>query len=333
MPETSPLAITMGEPAGVGPDIVLTLYARRAELGLPSFGLYAPLALIQKRAERLGLKFPIKSVLPDYVGEAFDDTLPVVSLEGTVADNPGVPVPDTAKVVIESIDRAVADVRAGSMRALVTAPIQKSVLYGAGFTHQGHTDYLSELCKDGNASPRGVMMVVGAGMRVVPVTVHVPLEEVPWRLTTNLIVTTCRTLHEALKRRFAIDEPRIALTGLNPHAGESGSMGDQERTVIKPAISMLAEGGIVVEGPLPADTAFAPEMRKKFDVIVAMYHDQALIAIKTLAFDEAVNVTLGLPIVRTSPDHGTALELAGTGKASIKSFENAVRLADELARV
>lgn len=333
MPETRPLAITMGEPAGVGPDIVLTLYARRAELGLPAFGVYAPLGFIQKRAERLGLKFPIKNVLAEYVGEEFDETLPVVSLEGTVADNPGMPVPETARVVIDSIDQAFADVRSDKMRALVTAPIQKSVLYGAGFTHQGHTDYLSELCANGANHPLGVMMLVGAGLRVVPVTVHVPLQEVPWRLTTNLIVTTCRTLHEALRRRFVIDEPRIALTGLNPHAGESGLMGEQERTVIKPAIAALAEVGIAVEGPIPADTAFVPDMRKRFDAIVAMYHDQALIPIKTLAFEEAVNVTLGLPIVRTSPDHGTALELAGTGKASARSFENAVRLADELSRV
>lgn len=332
MAQRVPLAITMGEPAGVGPDIILEMYRRRVELGLPPFSVYGPLGFFQKRAERLGVDVPIKSVLPEYVAEAFDEALPVVSLDGHIADEPGRPVPDTAQTVINAIDRAVADVMAGTARAVVTAPIQKSVLYGAGFEHPGHTEFLAELCRaDGNAA-HPVMMLAAGDLRVVPVTVHVPLHEVPWRLTTSLIAKTVRTLHSSLTGRFGLDAPKIGLTGLNPHAGENGALGDQETTVIGPAIAALAEGGIEVEGPLPADSAFAPGVREGFDAIVAMYHDQALIPIKALAFDEAVNVTLGLPIVRTSPDHGTALEVAGSGKASIKSFANAVRLADDLTR-
>lgn len=332
MAELAPLAITMGEPAGVGPDIVLQIYAKRVELGATPFAVYGPVGFYQKRAERLGLKFKIKSVLSEYVKEAFAEVLPVISLDGQVADNPGLPVPGTAQLVIESIERAVADIKAGAMRALVTAPIQKSVLYGAGFTHPGHTEFLAELCRKGDKTPMPVMMLVAGDLRVVPVTVHVPLHEVPWRLTTNLIVSTCRTLHAALKGPFAIKEPRIGMTGLNPHAGEGGSIGEQEAQVIIPAIAALKAEGIAIEGPLPADTAFIPERRKRFDAVVAMYHDQALIPIKALAFEEVVNVTLGLPIVRTSPGHGTGLDLAGTGKASIRSFANAVRLADDLTR-
>ena len=332
MAEPKPLAITMGEPAGVGPDIVLQIFARRVELGTPAFGVYGSLGLMQKRAERLGLDLKIKSILAEYVSEAFDETLPVISLEGSVADSPGLPVPESAPLVIEAIDRAVADVRAGLMRGLVTAPIHKSVLYGAGFSHQGHTDYLAELSKADGKAPHAVMMLAHGDFRVVPTTVHVPLHEVPWRLTTNLIVTTCRTVHAALTGPFGIRTPRIGMTGLNPHAGEDGTLGDQERTIIAHALKTLAAEGIEVAGPLPADTAFAPHMRKAFDAIIAMYHDQALIPIKALAFDEAVNVTLGLPFVRTSPDHGTALDLAGTGKVSIKSFANAIRLADDLTR-
>jgi len=332
MPALKPLAITMGEPGGVGPDIALQLYARRLKIDAAPFAIYAPLAFLQKRAERLGLDIKFKPVLPEYAIETFAEALPVVSLDGEVPDAPGELSAANAPVVITAIERAVADVRSGVMRGLVTAPIQKSILYRAGFNFPGHTEFLAELCANGKAVPVPVMMLTAGTLRVVPVTVHVPLHEVAWRLTTKLIAQTGRIVHAALRDRLAIKTPRLAVTGLNPHAGEDGAMGDHEVKVIRPAIEALSAEGIDVTGPLPADTAFTPDNRTKYDAIIAMYHDQALIPIKALAFDEAVNVTLGLPIIRTSPDHGTALALAGTGNASIKSFANALRLADNLTR-
>lgn len=332
MPALKPLAITMGEPGGVGPDIALQLYSRRLKIDAAPFAIYAPLAFLQQRAERLGLDIRFKPVLPEYAADTFAEALPVVSLEGEVPDRPGELSPDTAQMVITAIERAVADVKSGVMRALVTAPIQKSILYRAGFNFPGHTEFLAELCANGKAVPVPVMMLAAGTLRVVPVTVHVPLHEVAWRLTTKIIASTGRVVHAALRDRFAIKTPRLAMTGLNPHAGEDGAMGDHEVKVIRPAIEALKGEGIDVTGPLPADTAFTPDNRTRYDAIIAMYHDQALIPIKALAFDEAVNITLGLPIVRTSPDHGTALTLAGTGNASIKSFANALRLADNLTR-
>lgn len=332
MPALRPLAITMGEPGGVGPDIALQLYSRRLKIDAAPFAIYAPLAFLQQRAERLGLDIKFKPVLPEYAADTFAEALPVVSLEGEVPDRPGELSPDTAQMVITAIERAVADVKSGVMRALVTAPIQKSILYRAGFNFPGHTEFLAELCANGKAVPVPVMMLAAGTLRVVPVTVHVPLHEVAWRLTTKIIASTGRVVHAALRDRFAIKTPRLAMTGLNPHAGEDGAMGDHEVKVIRPAIEALKGEGIDVTGPLPADTAFTPDNRTRYDAIIAMYHDQALIPIKALAFDEAVNITLGLPIVRTSPDHGTALTLAGTGNASIKSFANALRLADNLTR-
>lgn len=332
MPALKPLAITMGEPGGVGPDIALQLYSRRLKIDAAPFAIYAPLAFLQQRAERLGLDIKFKPVLPEYAADTFAEALPVVSLEGEVPDRPGELSPDTAQMVITAIERAVADVKSGVMRALVTAPIQKSILYRAGFNFPGHTEFLAELCANGKAVPVPVMMLAAGTLRVVPVTVHVPLHEVAWRLTTKIIASTGRVVHAALRDRFAIKTPRLAMTGLNPHAGEDGAMGDHEVKVIRPAIEALKGEGIDVTGPLPADTAFTPDNRTRYDAIIAMYHDQALIPIKALAFDEAVNITLGLPIVRTSPDHGTALTLAGTGNASIKSFANALRLADNLTR-
>jgi 4-hydroxythreonine-4-phosphate dehydrogenase len=232
--------------------------------------------------------------------------------------------------VIESIDRATADVLNGRARALVTAPVQKEMLYEAGFRFPGHTEYLGEIAsRTGNPSTP-VMMLACDELRVVPVTIHVPLSAVPTLLTTNLIVETAEIVARELASRFRIASPRLAIAGLNPHAGEGARIGIEERDTIIPAVERLRARGIAATGPHPADAMFYPAARAGYDVAIAMYHDQALIPIKTIAFDRAVNVTLGLPFVRTSPDHGTALSLAGSGRADPSSFIAAIRMAAQL---
>ena len=332
MPALKPLAITMGEPGGVGPDIALQLYSRRLKIDAAPFAIYAPLAFLQKRAERLGLDIRFKPVLPEYAADTFAEALPVVSLEGEVPDRPGELSPDTAQMVITAIERAVADVKSGVMRAMVTAPIQKSILYRAGFNFPGHTEFLAELCANGKAVPVPVMMLAAGTLRVVPVTVHVPLHEVAWRLTTKIIASTGRVVHAALRDRFAIKTPRLAMTGLNPHAGEDGAMGDHEVKVIRPAIEALKGEGIDVTGPLPADTAFTPDNRTRYDAIIAMYHDQGHVAAKMLGIWRGVNVTLGLPIIRTSVEHGTDFANVGTGRGDPRSLVEAIKLAATMAK-
>ncbi|WP_152664479.1 4-hydroxythreonine-4-phosphate dehydrogenase PdxA [Devosia geojensis] len=327
-----PLAISMGEPAGIGPDLILAAYAARAELALPPFCVFGNTEFLAQRARRLGIDIPLASVSPDEASSRFDTTLPVVEVGGPVPDTPGEIDPLAGRTVIAAIERAVAAVRTGSCRGLVTAPIHKAALYHAGFTHPGHTEFLAALCADGGAPRRPVMMLAHEGLRAVPLTIHVPLLEVPRLVTGQAVIETVRIVHHDLKHRFGIAAPRIALAGLNPHAGESGSIGREEIDIIAPAVAQLAAEGIDVVGPLPGDTLFYPPHWRTYDAVIAMYHDQALIPIKTVAFDEAVNVTLGLPIVRTSPDHGTAFDLAGTGRASPKSFLAAIRMADAMTR-
>ncbi|WP_421760362.1 4-hydroxythreonine-4-phosphate dehydrogenase PdxA [Devosia sp.] len=325
-----PLAVSMGEPAGIGPDLILRLFANRAWLNLPPFVVYGHLGFLKARAERLGLSIVFAESAPIGANEIFATALPVVHVEGLVPDKPGDPTPLSGKVVIEAIARAVGDSLTGACRGLVTAPIHKGALYATGFKHPGHTEFLAALCANSTGTPFPVMMLAHEGLRVVPATIHVPISKVPAMITAELLVTTGRIVAHSLKTRFGIAEPRIAFAGLNPHAGEGGAIGMEDLDVVAPAVAQLNFEGFSVVGPLPADTLFHLPHWRKYDAVVAMYHDQALIPIKTVAFDEAVNVTLGLPIVRTSPDHGTAFDLAGTGKGSDASFLAALKLADQL---
>jgi 4-hydroxythreonine-4-phosphate dehydrogenase len=325
-----PLAVTLGEPAGVGPDLVLTLFAGRRSTPLPPFVVFGQAGLLRARAARLGLTIEVGAANPADAASAFPDALPVVEVEGLVPDKPGDPSPVSAHFVTEAIAEAVRATLAGACRGLVTGPIHKAVLYGAGFKYPGHTEYLAALCGNSGTPKLPVMMLVHEELRAVPLTLHVPLSEVPQRITRELLLETGRTVAHDLRTRFGIADPKLAMTGLNPHAGEQGGIGQEELDRIGPAVAELAFEGIRIEGPLPADTLFYPPHWRRYDAVIAMYHDQALIPIKTIAFENAVNVTLGLPIVRTSPDHGTAFDLAGTGRASPASFLAALRLADHL---
>jgi 4-hydroxythreonine-4-phosphate dehydrogenase len=325
-----PLAISMGEPAGVGPDILLALYARREEFSLPPFCVFGNLDFLRTRAERLSLPIAFERVSADQADDAFGRALPVVHIEGLVSDRPGQASPLSANVVIGSIAQATAATLSGLCRGLVTAPIHKGNLYHAGFSHPGHTEFLAELCAQGAAPKLPVMMLAHEGLRAVPVTIHVPIKDVPALLSRDLIIETTRVVAHDLRQRFGIENPQIAIAGLNPHAGEGGAIGREDLEIVTPAVLQLQAENIAVSGPLPADTLFYPTRWAEYDAVIAMYHDQALIPIKTLAFEDAVNITLGLPIVRTSPDHGTAFDLAGTGRASHRSFLAAIRMADAM---
>src|SRR6476469_8320344 len=329
---TRPLAVTLGEPAGIGPDITLAAWQRRAELGLPPFYLLADPDFIAERARLLGLKVPLRVITAEEAARTFTTSLPVVALSEMVTATPGQPDASSAPAAIASIRRAVADVFAGCAHAVVTNPVAKAVLYRTGFAEPGHTEFLARLAQEhtGRAA-LPVMMLWSPELAVVPVTIHLPVRDVPGRLTTALIVDTGRIVARDLKERFGIAHPRLALAGLNPHAGEEGALGEEDRAVVAPAVAQLRAAGIDARGPLPADTMFHAAARRSYDAALAMYHDQALIPIKTLAFEDAVNVTLGLPFVRTSPDHGTAFDIAGTGKANPSSLIAALRLAARMA--
>jgi 4-hydroxythreonine-4-phosphate dehydrogenase len=326
----APLAVTMGEPAGIGGEIALKAWlAARAEQ-LPPFFLLDQPERLRGLAATLGLTAPVEAVAsPEEARAVFTRALPVLPLSASLEGwRLGAPSSRTAAAVLEAIDRAVALVRAGEASALVTNPIHKSVLMEAGFAYPGHTEYLGHLSGPGHEA---VMMLAGPHLKVVPVTVHIPLAEVPRRLTRGLIEKTARITAEALKRDFGIASPRLAVAGLNPHAGEAGRIGREEIETILPALASLKAEGIVVFGPLPADTLFHPAARETYDAVLCMYHDQALAPLKTLDFDSAVNVTLGLPFVRTSPDHGTALDIAEKGIASPRSLIESLRMAGLMA--
>lgn len=326
-----PLALTLGEPAGIGPDITIAAWLRRHELGLPAFYLLGDEALIAQRAKTLGAEIRIAAVSPGEAETAFADALPVVATGERATAAHGKPDASSAPAALASICQAVSDVRAGHAGAVVTNPIAKSVLYRAGFRHPGHTEFLAELAATDASVPQPVMMLWSPRLAVVPVTIHVSLREALSQLTGELIVSTVRIVATELTSRFGIAQPRIAISGLNPHAGEDGSLGHEEQTVIAPALKVLRNDGIDARGPLPADTMFHEAARNTYDCAVCMYHDQALIPIKTVAFDDAVNVTLGLPFIRTSPDHGTAFDIAGTGKANPASLIAALKLASRMA--
>jgi 4-hydroxythreonine-4-phosphate dehydrogenase len=327
-----PLALTLGEPAGIGPDLTLAVWRRRVELDLPPFYLIGETDFLRSRARVLGLDVPLVVVAPEEAPAAFQHALPVAPLGMAVTAAPGKPDASSAPAAVASIRRAVADVLAGRAAAVVTNPVAKNVLYRSGFAEPGHTEFLAKLAAEATGKPvHPVMMLWSAELAVVPVTIHLPLRDVVSRLTTELIVETGRIVARDLSARFGIARPRIAVAGLNPHAGEEGALGEEDATIVAPAVAQLRAEGIDAIGPLPADTLFHERARAGYDVALCMYHDQALIPIKTLAFDRAVNVTLGLPFVRTSPDHGTAFDIAGTGGADPSSLVAALALAARLS--
>ena len=308
-----PLAVSMGDPAGIGLDITLQARAAHDQTSLPPFVLYADPGAVAARAAKLGS--PLR--------------IPVIPVYCTVAAIPGTTDAQNAPAVIQAIEMATSDVARGRASAIVTQPIAKATLTAAGFPYPGHTEFLAELA--GRHFPgrhwTSVMMLASDELKVVPLTVHVPLARVASLLTVELICTTARITATGLMNRFGITRPRLWFCGLNPHAGESGTLGREEIEIIAPAITLLQSEGLDVQGPFSADTMFHAAARARYDAVIAMYHDQALIPLKTLAFDSGVNVTLGLPFVRTSPDHGTAFDIAGTGKANPSSFVAALRLA------
>jgi 4-hydroxythreonine-4-phosphate dehydrogenase len=328
---TRALALTQGDPAGIGPEIALKAWVARQEHGLAPFFVLSDPAFLARTAARLGLDVPIQATEPGAAAAIFDTALPVVPLSAEVAARPGEPDAATAAGTIESIERAVALAQAGQAAAVVTCPIAKHVLYAAGFCHPGHTEFLAVLAAPpGGPVPRPVMMLWSEDLAVVPVTIHIPLKDVRSALTEDLIVETARIVAHDLRVRFGLERPRLALCGLNPHAGEAGTMGREDAEVIAPAIGRLQAEGIDASGPWPADTMFHARARRGYDAALAMYHDQALIPIKTIAFDDGVNVTLGLPFIRTSPDHGTAFDIAARGIARPDSLVAALRLAGRL---
>ncbi|MFN3743095.1 MAG: 4-hydroxythreonine-4-phosphate dehydrogenase PdxA [Hyphomicrobiaceae bacterium] len=329
-----PLALTMGDPAGIGLDITLQAWRDRVSNGAPPFVLYADPSAVAERARVLGIAVELAVCEDLQAGrDAFLTRLPVRPVPLAVPAAAGRTDVRNAGAIIAAIDLAVADAVAGRVSAVATNPIAKSTLLRAGFRHPGHTEYLAELAERHHPGKRWVpvMMLASETLRVVPLTVHVPIARVPALLTTARVTETVRIVAEALASDFGIARPRIAVTGLNPHAGEAGTIGREEVVAIAPAIAALQAEGLAVTGPHSADSLFHDEARKHYDAVVTMYHDQALIPIKTLAFDTAVNVTLGLPFVRTSPDHGTAFDIAGTGKASPSSLVAALKLGVALA--
>jgi 4-hydroxythreonine-4-phosphate dehydrogenase len=328
-----PLALTLGDPAGIGPDITLNAWQARATEAIPPFVLLGDPDVLAARAKDLGLSVAIETVEnPLAAMERFADALPVLPVIVPGAVVPGRPDPAAAGAVQQSIERAVALVLKGTASAIVTSPISKAMLYRAGFAFPGHTEFLAALAGTERRPVQPVMMLASGALKVVPVTIHVALKDVASTLSEALIVSTIATTARDMQRFFGMARPRIAVSGLNPHAGEEGGMGAEEIEIIAPAIERARSQGLHVTGPHPADTLFHAQARKGYDVAIAMYHDQALIPFKTLAFDTGVNVTLGLRFVRTSPDHGTAFALAGTGKANPRSLIEALRLADAMRR-
>jgi 4-hydroxythreonine-4-phosphate dehydrogenase len=328
-----PLAITMGEPAGIGGELSLKAWLAKRHADRPFFVLDdAP--RLAALARDLSLDVPVQEIsCPAEAAECFPTALPVLPVRLRAPVTPGHPDPVNAPATLEAIERAAALAMAGDIAGMVTNPIQKKTLQDAGFGHPGHTEFLAELASRAAGRPVEVaMMLACPGLRVVPVTIHLALREAVRTLDAAAIVRIGRIAASGLTELFGIAKPRLVMAALNPHAGEQGTMGDEEQGTIAPAIEMLRRDGIDVRGPAPADTLFHPAARATYDAALCMYHDQALIPIKTIDFSGGVNVTLGLPFVRTSPDHGTALDIAGTGRADPASLIAALDMADDMAR-
>jgi 4-hydroxythreonine-4-phosphate dehydrogenase len=323
-----PLALTMGDPAGIGGEISLRTWLLLRQAG-PAFVALDDPDRLRDLARTLNLPVRIQPVAtPAEAAEVFPTALPVLPVLLAATPIPGQPNPANAKAVVASIEQATRLAQSGAAGAVVTNPINKAALYQAGFAYPGHTEFLAALT---GASGQQIMMLASPMLRVVPVTVHASLRDSIAMLTTDMIVAASRTTAAALRRDFGIAAPRLAIAGLNPHAGEQGALGTEETTLVQPAIDALRADGIDVSGPWPPDTMFTAAARNRYDVAICMYHDQALIPLKTLDMDHGVNVTLGLPIVRTSPDHGTAFDIAGKGIADPTSLIAAINLAAQLA--
>jgi 4-hydroxythreonine-4-phosphate dehydrogenase len=324
-----PLSISMGEPAGVGAECLFKSWLARGPHQLPPFFLVGDAAFVQKQANALHLSVPIKTITDiSQVSDVFNHALPVYNLKLNTEVKPGLADPSNASVVLESIKQATQFVLDGTASAIVTLPIHKSTLYQSGFGFAGHTEFLTSLC---NTNKSTVMMLEIEGLRVALSTIHVSLKDAIGKITTSLIVNQALTVERAMRHMFGIQKPRIAIAALNPHAGENGAMGLEEIEIISPAVEQLRERGIVVTGPHPADTMFHKNARAQYDCAICLYHDQGLIPIKTLDFHGGVNITLGLPIVRTSPDHGTAFDIAGKGVADPTSLIAAIKRAEGLS--
>ncbi|MBB3859216.1 4-hydroxythreonine-4-phosphate dehydrogenase [Novosphingobium hassiacum] len=324
-----PLAYSIGDPAGIGPEMAAAAWAVRHTESLPPFFVIGSARVIEEAARRRGLDVPVCAVkAPDEVADCFADALPVLDL-ADLDYTPGEPDDAGASLALTALGVATGLVRSGAAAALVTGPIAKSRLARVGFDFPGQTEFVADAC--GIAPENAVMMLAGPSLRVVPITVHVALRDVPELLTIELIRNRAAITAAALVRDFGIVRPRLAVAGLNPHAGEDGRMGSEEAEIVAPAVVLLQAAGIAVSGPLPPDTMFHAEARERYDVAICMYHDQALIPLKALDFDQGVNVTLGLPIIRTSPDHGTAFGIAGTDTARVGPTIAALRMAGECA--
>jgi 4-hydroxythreonine-4-phosphate dehydrogenase len=336
LPRTNalPLALSQGDPSGIGPEIILKawLKTRDSEDKSPFVAIADPECLAAT-ARALDLNVPCKIVAASEASEVFSHALPVYALSHPVAGKPGLPDVRDAPGTISAIETCVHLVRGGQASAVVTNPIAKELFHRASFRYPGHTEFLAELAERYfGERARPVMLIWSPRLAVVPATIHVPLARVPGLLTRELLIETGLIVAKAFAAKFGKKKPRLAFTGLNPHAGESGTMGREEIEVIAPALAALAAAGVAVSGPHAADTLFRPSARKTYDAVIAMYHDQALIPVKTIAFEQAVNVTLGLPFIRTSPDHGTAFDIAGKGIADPASLIAALRLAGKLAQ-
>lgn len=325
----APLAVSLGDPAGVGPELIAAAWAARDAQGLPPFVVTGGVEVLRAAAARRGLRMPVRQVFhPNEAADCFDYALPV--LDGADGDyQPGQPDRAGSQLALASLQEATGLARAGEVAGIVTAPIAKARLAEVGFDHPGQTEFVAYAC--GYAPGDAVMMLAGPHLRAVPLTVHIPLSQVPLELTSALIERKARIVAMALARDFGITNARLAVAGLNPHAGEEGRMGDEEARIIQPAIDQLKAEGMNVSGPHPPDALFTARARETYDVALCMYHDQALIPLKALDFDSGVNVTLGLPVIRTSPDHGTAFAIAGTGAADPGAMIAAIRMAGECA--
>jgi 4-hydroxythreonine-4-phosphate dehydrogenase len=333
--ERTCLAVTMGDPAGIGPDIALLAWSKSNKLQIPPFFVLASVELMAERVALLGgaEELRLQTIKqPEEANAVFPNALPILPIEQFLGSvEAGRPGAAHASAIIGSIEAAVAFAAEGRVAAVVTNPIAKFVLLQGGFRHAGHTQFLGELAgRHGHPKNFPVMLMASKRLMVVPVTVHVPLKEVPTALTTSRLIGVAEVTHRGLIRYFGIERPRLAICGLNPHAGEEGELGTEESEVIVPAIKELEARGIRATGPHSADALFHEAARKTYDAVLAMYHDQALIPFKTLSFEDGVNVTLGLPFIRTSPDHGTAFSLAGTGLANPTSFIEALHLAHRM---
>jgi 4-hydroxythreonine-4-phosphate dehydrogenase len=322
---TTPLAISLGDPAGIGPEVIAKCWDHRQRFGLPPF-----VAIGDPRSVAAVWDGPIE-VIDDPQGavQVFGHGLPLVALRSADEILPGHPNVAGAHCSLDSLELAVGLTRSGSASAVITGPVGKEQLYGIGFSHPGQTEFVAERC--GIASTNVAMMLAGPTLRTVPVTTHLPLAQVPQQLTSALIESRGRAALRGLQRSFGIQQPRLAVAALNPHAGEGGALGREEIDIIAPAVAALAAEGWQVSGPYPADTMFHEAARARYDAALCMYHDQALVPLKALHFEDGVNLTLGLPIVRTSPDHGTAFNIAGQDKADPRAMAAAIRMAAQCA--